>query len=73
MARCYVCNKLGHVAKNCRGRPSESHGQEIQQGQKDSGLQQVRSNTETQGRSDTSSSEDVLYWNLAAEDFIHIR
>jgi len=26
VVRCYVCNKLGHVAKDCRSRPSESCG-----------------------------------------------
>ena len=30
--RCYVCNKLGHVAKDCRSIPSESHGQGSWQG-----------------------------------------
>ena len=61
MVRCYVCNKLGHVARDCRARPSESRGQGNQQGQKDNGLQRVQSSTETQGRSDTSSLADALY------------
>ena len=59
--RCYVCNKPGHVAKDCRSRPSESRGQGSARGQQDNGLHRVQSKTDSQGSSSTSSLVDALY------------
>ena len=68
--RCYKCNKVGHLAKDCRMKKSESHGGKKDQRSKSEDSNQVRVTRTDDVKPDTPEpdSDNPLHFLVSSSD-----